>query len=176
MMNKFEFDINEIGENGLHIKSEQAPDFLNDISNSLFCVENIKFNSNLFIDANIYKDQKQIVLNGSLSLKYVSPCSRCLTDVNLQINPELNLILVPNNEDIFEFENDTVVSSYSGSTIDITDYLSEMVSVSFPAKILCDQDCKGLCSDCGVDLNMDSCNCKENWISPDFAVLKNYKN
>ena len=176
MMNKFEFDISEIGENGLHIKSEQAPTFLSDISNSLHSVENIKFDSNLCIDANIYKDHKQIVLNGSLSLQYVSPCSRCFTDVKLQINPDLNLILVPNNEDEFEFENDTVVSSYSGHTIDITDYLAEMVSVSFPVKILCNQDCKGLCLTCGVDLNEDSCACKENWISPDFAVLKNYKN
>jgi uncharacterized protein len=175
-MNKFRFDINDIGENGLHIKSEQPPTFLNDIGNSLFSVENIKFNSNISIDANIYKDQRQIVLSGSLSLKYVSPCSRCLTDVNLHINPALNLILVPNNEDDFQFENDTVVSSYSGSTIDITDYLSEMVSLSFPVKILCDTDCKGLCTNCGTDLNVGSCNCKENWISPDFAVLKNYKN
>ena len=175
-MNKFQFDVSEIGENGLHIQSEQAPDFLNDISNSLYSIENIKFDSNVYIDANIYKDQKQIILNGTLNLKYVSPCSRCLTDVNLQINPQLSLILIPNNKDDFEFENDTVVSSYSGNTIDITDYLTEMVSISFPAKILCNQDCKGLCPDCGIDLNMDSCSCKENRISPDFAVLKNYKN
>lgn len=175
-MNKFQFDINEIGENGLHFKYEQSPTFLQDIGNSLSSVENIKFNSDVFIDANIYKDDKQIVLNGTLNLKYISPCSRCLKDVNQQINPELNLILVPDKEDKFEYENDTVVTSYKGTTIDITDYLSEMVSLSFPVKILCDTHCKGLCSNCGTDLNLNSCKCKESWVSPDFAILKNYKN
>ncbi|NIT13952.1 MAG: hypothetical protein GTN99_06850, partial [Candidatus Dadabacteria bacterium] len=152
-MNKIQFDINDIGESGLHFKSEQPPTFLSDIGNSLSTVENIKINSNVSIDANIYKDDKQIVLNGYLNLKYTSPCSRCLTDVNLQINTELNLILVPDNGREVEYENDTIVIPYTGSTIDITDYLTEMISTSFPLKILCSDNCKGLCPNCGADLN-----------------------
>ncbi len=83
---------------------------------------------------------------------------------------------MPDKKDEFKYEDDTVVTSYTGSTIDITDYLCEMVSISFPVKILCDESCKGLCTNCGIDLNMDNCSCKEDWIAPEFAVLKNYKN
>ncbi|NIP39512.1 MAG: DUF177 domain-containing protein [Candidatus Dadabacteria bacterium] len=175
-MNKIQFDINEIGENGLHFKSEQPPAFLSDIGDSLNSIENIVFDSNVRIDANIYKDERQIVLNGSLNLSYISPCSRCLIDVALKLNSDLKLILVPDSKDEDEYENDTVVSSYSGNTIDITDYLTEMVSISLPVKILCDEACKGLCPDCGADLNTDICSCKQDRVSPEFAVLKNYKN
>ncbi|NIT14548.1 MAG: DUF177 domain-containing protein, partial [Candidatus Dadabacteria bacterium] len=60
--------------------------------------------------------------------------------------------------------------------IDITDYLTEMISTSFPLKILCSDNCKGLCSNCGADLNIEDCTCKQDIVSPGFEILKNYKN
>lgn len=175
-MNRVQFNINEIGENGFHLKTEQPNAFLNDISGSLYSFDNIEFISNVLIDVDIYKENKQIVLNGNLYLKYKSPCSRCLEDVSQELNPVLNLILVPeSNDKEFEFENDTIVCSYSGNTIDITDYLSEVVSLSLPVKILCDEKCKGLCSNCGTDLNKEKCECSANRITPEFAILQNYK-
>ncbi len=48
--------------------------------------------------------------------------------------------------------------------------ISQMIT-SIPTKILCDDDCKGLCSQCGADLNEGLCNCEDDVSFNQFAVL-----
>ena len=62
-----------------------------------------------------------------------------------------------------------------GDEIDLTHDLEEQVAMSLPLKPLCAEQCKGLCAECGADLNMSSCACSEKAFNFKFSALKDFK-
>lgn len=56
--------------------------------------------------------------------------------------------------------------------LDLTPLLREQAWIAIPMKPLCHPDCKGLCPQCGVNLNRDSCTCESTRIDPRLALLK----
>ncbi len=56
--------------------------------------------------------------------------------------------------------------------IDLGPLLRELALLAIPMKPLCDPDCKGLCPQCGVNLNEESCACEKERIDPRMAALK----
>ena len=96
----------------------------------------------------------------SLTLKGVMlyPCARCLTPVpfNIDLNYE--------DEDELEDGQDTV---------DLVPFVEECLFIHEPYRVLCDETCKGLCPDCGVNLNQGECQCEhEDFIDPRLEALK----
>jgi uncharacterized protein len=64
------------------------------------------------------------------------------------------------------------VITYMGDSIDLRDEVAQQIIMALPFKPLCRNNCKGLCSRCGIDLNHQACQChNQNQGSP-FAVLK----
>jgi uncharacterized protein len=55
--------------------------------------------------------------------------------------------------------------------VDVVDLLRQQVYLSLPVKQICSHDCKGLCPQCGLDLNREACICPQNVQSSPFAVL-----
>src|SRR3972149_1229351 len=74
-----------------------------------------------------------------------------------------------------EGDEDIDFETYKGDEIDLGGYLRELIAMSLPIKVLCGEGCKGLCPNCGVNLNLEECFCKDNWVDPRFAVLRNLK-
>lgn len=72
--------------------------------------------------------------------------------------------------------------SYFNGLVDITEGVEEEVLLNLPSRVLCKEDCKGICPICGIDLNYGECNCKVDTTPTDsgrnnpFAVLKDLKN
>lgn len=178
-MEKVNFNISDIGDNGLNINIHQSPAFFSDLESSLYTRDKIELDSDIKITAYVEKNDKQLYLSGHLELKIKSPCSRCLTMVSKTINPDFNIVLLPEHaeDDEFVCDENTVVESYKGKIIDITDYLYEIISVSVPVKVLCRGNCKGLCMYCGSNLNEINCECKgyRDIKKNSFSLLKNYK-
>ena len=84
-------------------------------------------------------------------------CDRCLTPVDRPI------------EGIFKqaFPTDTDV-------FDIDAYVRETILVDLPLKVLCDDNCRGLCPTCGVNRNTTSCHCDNKTVNPKWDALKNF--
>ncbi len=64
---------------------------------------------------------------------------------------------------------------YQGEEINLKNEIQEQVVLAFPLRVLCRPDCRGLCSQCGADLNTEDCNCDPSPPAGKFAVLKNLK-
>ncbi len=79
------------------------------------------------------------------------------------------------DEDDIDEQPDDYYETYSGEKIDLSEFLKEQIVLSLPYKLLCKEDCKGLCPKCGTNLNIEKCNCKNNWEDSKFAVLRNIK-
>ena len=73
-------------------------------------------------------------------------------------------------------EEDLSLSVFDGEVIDIDEMVREQLLLALPAQILCREDCKGLCPECGGDRNLNECKCEEVEIDPRWSGLKEIVN
>jgi len=104
-------------------------------------------------------------------------CSRCLESFALPVAAAFDLCYVPRTENVGEgerevAEDDLTTAFYSDDQIDLKELVLEQFHLSVPMKPLCRDDCKGLCPQCGTNLNTGSCSCEKTWEDPRLAVLK----
>ena len=59
--------------------------------------------------------------------------------------------------------------------IDLREMITEQIHLSLPVKPLCEENCRGLCSRCGVDLNKETCSCADGETDPRWEALKQLK-
>jgi uncharacterized metal-binding protein YceD (DUF177 family) len=115
-------------------------------------------------------------LTGELELT----CSRCLEPFTLPVATEFDLRYVPRTENVGEGEreveeDDLATAFYSEDQIDLEHLILEQFQLALPMKPLCTTACKGLCPQCGTNLNTGACNCAGKWIDPRLEALKNFK-
>lgn len=93
-------------------------------------------------------------------------CCRCAEELELDMEVPVEHILVTElqNEETDEF---IIVEDMK---LDIERLTLEDIYFALPSKVLCDDDCKGLCSKCGANLNEGPCGCKKD-IDPRFEAL-----
>lgn len=120
---------------------------------------------NVAIDGSYWFDGRYFVVAGTIHTKGIYACSRCLTSVSVDRDETLS-------EKYGEGESlpDDVLP-YNGDYIDITDSVREILILSEPMQVLCRPDCKGLCPNCGANLNDGPCSCPTDHIDPRMAVL-----
>jgi uncharacterized protein len=104
-------------------------------------------------------------------------CSRCLEAFALRVAPEFDLGYVSRTENVGEGErevneDDLTTAFYSDDQIDLGELIAEQFHLAMPMKPLCAEDCKGLCAQCGTNLNIGACNCSHHWTDPRLAALK----
>ncbi|MCI5903344.1 MAG: DUF177 domain-containing protein [Blautia sp.] len=114
---------------------------------------------------------KILELVGTGSVTVGIPCDRCLTEVPvkipLQIQRKLDMKLTEE-----ERINDLDENSYlTGTDLDVDQLVYLEVIMNWPLKILCKEDCKGICSRCGKNLNDGLCECREEPKDPRMAAI-----
>jgi uncharacterized protein len=127
----------------------------------------------------ITKTSGTIFIKGSFSGRIDICCSRCLDNSKLSIGSDFAYTLIPakaeKSEDMELKPEELEISIYQGDFIDLTSIICEQIILQIPIKVLCSEECKGLCQHCGTNLNNASCNCSLNVIDSRMAVLKNLK-
>ncbi len=167
--------MSDIGESGLHISTFRKPEWLSNVPELVSDNGDTHLSSNLNFDLHLTRVLKEITVRGKVWFSIEAPCARCLKGVDLILTPEVRLTLLPEYIPYDDEEEDIDFETYTGDEIDLGGYLRETVAMSLPIKVLCQEDCKGLCPQCGVDLNLRTCSCRDNWLDPRFAVLRNLK-
>jgi uncharacterized protein len=109
-------------------------------------------------------------------------CSRCLAEFTSFVDTSFTIFFrkedanKPSTEDEFELgEMDLLSSTYSGNEIDLTHEIEEQIAMEIPLKPLCSDTCKGLCHECGIDLNISTCLCSKEPVRIAFSSLKDFK-
>lgn len=125
----------------------------------------IPVNSPVDVSAVITNTEGNLLITGKIKADLTLKCSRCLESFNYLFENDFEEELSNNDdsEDAIHFE---------GETIDITDIVVNNILLYLPISTLCSEDCKGLCPKCGVNLNINPCDCKEENLDPRLAVLK----
>jgi len=128
----------------------------------------------------IYKDQDKFRLVGTVQAELELPCSRCLEPFRLPVDLEFDQRHLPQTDASAEEETevadeDLETSFYRDEQIDLKELLREQFYLALPMKPLCREECKGLCPQCGTNLNNATCDCGPGWEDPRFAALKQLK-
>ena len=145
---------------------------------------------------------RKVLVQGTFSLPLSGQCKRCLKPVALEAPAELTRSYVPadtlpvprekkagragakgdkpgkrnhalDSEPEASFDPQLVdEEGYGGKEIDLRPAVREQVLLSIPPSPVCREDCKGLCPNCGKDLNEGECGCDRVAVDPRWAGLK----
>lgn len=119
---------------------------------------NVNFLCPPYVKGKILMTNSELVFSGEINAKISEPCALCQEQVELDIDTDFEVHLTDNEEsDIMEY--DTYV--YEGEIVDITNLVAIEVADQIPIKVLCSDDCQGLCPGCGVNLNYQECICQD---------------
>lgn len=109
---------------------------------------------------------EDIVLDAKGETEVELPCSRCLTPIKVKIDFKLNEKF--SRTGVLNEETET----FSGDCIDLTDVVRRNIIATLPMKVVCKDNCKGLCPKCGQDLNIKQCDCDTTCFDPRFESLR----
>ena len=134
----------------------------------------------------------RVFLNANMRAEVVAPCKRCVKEVKLGVPVNFSLRMVDktqfqragseddedggNSESAGSFDLDQAdAEPFDGKTIDLDPIIREQVLLALPVSVLCREDCKGLCTVCGEDLNEKDCGCERKVVDVRLAKLKDIK-
>ena len=117
---------------------------------------------------------------GEISTRVEIACARCLEPIVRNINRKFDLLYRPRGsdserEEISVTAAEAEIGYYEGEGLILEDALREQLLLALPLRAVCREDCKGLCSQCGQNLNQAQCNCAEPVEDPRWAALKDIR-
>lgn len=129
-------------------------------------------------EGEIFKlDGGENIIGIDIKYAYEEPCSRCLKLTENHIETRLEGTLVEGSQDDFLEDDSEEIDDaiyYENNILDISKLVVEQLFISAPMKILCSDECKGLCSICGINLNNENCDCEIDFVDPRLAKLKDF--
>lgn len=146
--------------------------------------DKVEFTSPIGIDLWIAAEKDMIRVKGRVAFTLRMVCSRCASVLDGNLDRSFTLrysrqipkdVHDPGQEGIELTAEQIGLAYYEGDRIDLKDAIQEQVILALPFKPVCREDCKGLCPQCGVDRNQETCKCDQQKPSGPFDVLKGLK-
>lgn len=141
------------------------------------------FLSPIVVALHVHKISGMVELEGRIATEVEIPCKRCLAPTQRKINAsfhqtyvnELPRVSGDDGEELELSAAEMGLELFTDGCIDITEEIQQQVLLLLPDHPLCVEQCKGLCLECGVNLNHMECNCVNAKVSINFAMLKDFK-
>lgn len=116
-------------------------------------------------------------VQGRATTRLMLECGRCLDEMEVPVDARFELRYVPQAENEGEpereiAEDDLTTAFYREGSLDVIDMLREQFELALPMKPLCAESCRGLCPECGANLNRTKCGCEPRWTDPRLEPLK----
>ena len=142
-------------------------------------IEDIVFDSDARICGKITDNAGYMRLSLSAALPYKGFCARCLEEVRGVFSIDFERTVCEegtlSDDNLRESDEDVYSDEYAvikEGKLDIDEALREELVLRFPSRLLCSDDCEGLCPKCGKPKKLGDCGCSEKEIDPRLAVLK----
>lgn len=132
-----------------------------------------KLSGNASVNGKICDMGGYMRLEAQCSASYKTRCARCLKELDGELVKDFNrsVALTLESED----DGEEYLIANENTVVDIDEALKEELCLSLPLRVLCKEDCKGLCIKCGCNKNEKECSCVTTELDPRWAVLKNFK-
>jgi len=142
----------------------------------------LSVNVDIAVSGSLTRVGDDVYLKGKVMTDVVASCSRCLATLSYPIDSDLKSHFVSADRYISAREvelhaSDIDTEVYENQQIDLTQSVRDGILLAVPVICLCKENCKGICSQCGKNLNQGVCNCpSEPFLDPRLEVLKVFKN
>lgn len=123
---------------------------------------------------------QEMRVKGMVSARLEGACDRCVEPVELPVEQEFDLFYLPEDPlagtggETELHGRDLDFSVYQSDEIDLDELVLEQLELALPTRLLCREDCRGLCGQCGANLNEAGCNC-EPPVDPRWQALADLK-
>jgi uncharacterized protein len=170
-------DVKELAVHKLRIRKSYAPGSLDYHSAEIKQIEPLE------VTATAELLDQQIRIEGNLETKVELVCARCLEPVVEEVSRLFDLFYAPLPKDAKQtkrredrlMDDDTEIGFYQGEGLFLADVLKEQVLLALPIKAICQSNCRGLCPNCGANLNHEECRCETHATDPRMAPLARLK-
>jgi len=127
--------------------------------------ESLSFSSPVVITGSVEQNEDYYMVTGKIKTEVILECSRCLSSVRYPIKTGFK-------QKYSEVAEEEETLPANGDKIDLGKPVIESILLELPIKVLCKEECKGLCPECGLDRNDVECNCTHDQIDPRMLELK----
>ncbi len=129
------------------------------------------------LEMDVHKDRDAYRVTGRVQARLRLECGRCLEPFEIPVDSAFELRYVPasantGEEEAEVAEDDLTTAYYKNETLDLGELMHEQFVLALPMKPLCSEACKGLCPECGTNLNKGTCDCRPAWTDPRLAALQ----
>ena len=125
------------------------------------------------------KGNRKALISLRTTISLFIPCDRCLTYVEHSFDIDYSREIDFNENSSDRIDNMDELNFINGTEFDVNQLICDEIIIDFPLQVLCDEDCKGLCKVCGVNLNNTTCDCdradKDIRMSVISDIFKNFK-
>lgn len=118
--------------------------------------EDVLFLDTPVIEGHIRYDREKLLFEGKVETTLSIPCSKCLEEISFPVNKPFEVVLVTEDEEYF-MDYDSYC--YKKDRIHLWDLIRTQIWDEVPIRILCREECKGICNRCGHNLNKEDCGC-----------------
>lgn len=117
----------------------------------------------------------KLEITGTIDLTLSTTCDRCLEEVSVDMHVDImrELPIVEKQLVMQDMEDTEYII---GTSLDTDELVYSELLMRWPMKILCREDCKGLCNKCGNNLNQEECGCDRTELDPRMAAIKDIFN
>ena len=116
--------------------------------------------------------ERVLTVTGKAVLSLEMPCARCLEPVlvpfELEIDQELDMNQT--KEDRIEALDEQFY--INGYNLDVDQLVGNELTLNLPMRVLCSDNCKGICNRCGTNLNRGTCDCDNRSLDPRMSVIQ----
>lgn len=134
-----------------------------------------RFTQTVAVYATLEKTNRQLYLHAEVKTGGIFTCDRCLDDFRREVICTFSIVYVSDDRTDVELEGEDVqVISPDTNLLDIGEDVRQYVILVLPQKLLCKDECAGLCPSCGRNLNKGSCECVREEIDPRWEGLKKF--
>lgn len=137
--------------------------------------------SEVKVIASARRKREEVRLCGEIKAEVEILCDRCLAATRMPLEVEFDTGFVPQEAEAVKAENvellpeDLGIAAYEGDAVDLDELVREQILLALPSRHLCREECKGLCQECGADLNAGQCSCGQGEADPRWSALAGWK-
>lgn len=117
------------------------------------------FTSDPHVEGSIRQVDHRLQVEAYVTCSFEVPCANCLRSVPFHLDRVVTECCLVNDKSEYDEEMDSIV--ITDNTIDTIDILKLAMVNNLPYKVLCQEDCLGLCQRCGGDRNLNECSCED---------------
>lgn len=119
-----------------------------------------------------HEGDRKIAITAKVSLVLEMPCDRCLENVRVPMDLDFEREVDASasaQERIAQLDEQSYIDGYH---LDVDGMVWDEMITELPEKVLCKEDCKGVCPKCGVNLNHQTCSCDRTELDPRMSIIR----